>query len=196
MGTCNKLALAVDGVPLLRRIATTLLDSRVQELVVVIGHQETVVRSILEDLPLVIVRNRRYREGQMTSVHRGMAALGTPCDGVLVCLSDQPLLDARDIERLVACFGHGCPTSVQVPTYLGRRGNPVILSWQHRATILAGGGKMDCRRMIANNPQLVTYVEMDNDHVVFDVDTPEDYERLRQRLGSAGETAPAAVTGR
>jgi GTP:adenosylcobinamide-phosphate guanylyltransferase len=37
---------------------------------------------------------------------------------------------------------------------------------------------------------------MDNDHVVFDVDTPEDYERLRQRLGSAGETAPAAVTGR
>jgi hypothetical protein len=36
---------------------------------------------------------------------------------------------------------------------------------------------------------------MDNDHVVFDVDTPEDYQRLLCRLGcgevGAGETRAA-----
>lgn len=196
MGGCNKLALPVAGRSLLRHITTTLLGSVLHEVVVVVGHQQHTARALLADLPVRIVENVRYREGQMTSVYCGMAALQAPCDGVMVCLSDQPLLERRDIDRLVQVFLHDCATSVLVPAWQGQRGNPVILDYRHRAAILDGQRDLGCRKLIDRNPQLVTPLEMDNDHVVFDVDTPSDYRRLLQRLKQdAAAAGVAAIAG-
>jgi molybdenum cofactor cytidylyltransferase len=187
MGHLNKLALLVDGVPLLQRTVLTLLQARLREVVVVVGHEQHSVRSMLADIQVRIVSNDRYQEGQMTSVHCGMQALQEPCDGVMVCLSDQPLLEPRDINLLVDSF-LSKPAAVLVPTYRGQRGNPIILASQHRADILNGERNLGCKRFIEKNPDLVTTLEFDNDHVVFDLDTPEDYARLQLRLA---DTPPA-----
>jgi len=190
MGAVNKLTLTVAGRPLLRRTAETLLQAGLQELVVVVGHEEQTARGLLHGLALRIVRNDSYPEGQMTSVHCGMAALQQSCDAVLICLADQPLLDADDLQQLTDAFAH-CPTSVLVPTYRGQRGNPVVLAYEHRRQILAGDRNLGCKRLIEKHPELVTAVEMDNDHLVFDLDTPEAYRRLQRRLGAqAGVSDP------
>ncbi len=198
MGALNKLTLPVAGVPLLRHTANTLLNSYLNEIVVVVGYEQQTARTLLGDLPLRLFDNARYPEGQMTSVYRGMQALSAPCNGVMVCLSDQPLLTVEDINRLVQVFLHQCPTSVLVPTWQGRRGNPVILAREHRDAILCDARNLGCKRLIENNPDLVTPLEMDNDHVVFDLDTPADYQRLVQRLESERVAAGAirAAAGR
>jgi molybdenum cofactor cytidylyltransferase len=196
MGTENKLTLPVAGEPMLRRNAITLLDSRVHELVAVLGHARDTAHALLDDLPVRLVDNADWRDGQMTSVQRGMAALTEPCDGVMVCLADQPLLQVRDINALLEAF-EDCKTSVLVPTWQGQRGNPIILDHRHRDTILAGQRNLGCRKLIDNNPELVTAWPMDNDHVVFDIDTPADYTRLRARLAAGEDSAarPAAAGG-
>jgi molybdenum cofactor cytidylyltransferase len=182
MGEVNKLTLPVRGVPLLRHMVCTLLESELHEIVVVTGHQPETARALLQGLAVSLVDNHRYREGQMTSVYCGMQALREPCAGVMVCLSDQPLLSGGDINRLIHTFLEQCPTSVLVPVYRGRRGNPIILAHAHREAILAGERNLGCRRLIEKNPDLVTPFEWDNDHVVFDLDTPSDYQRLVHRL--------------
>ena len=183
MGATNKLTLPVAGQPLLRRTAETLLQAGLRELVVVVGHEQQAARGVLRGLPLHIVYNEDYREGQMTSVHCGMRALQQVCDAVLVCLADLPLLAADDLSRLSAAFEH-CPTSVLVPTFQGERGNPIVLAYAHRQQILAGDRTLGCRRLIEKHPELVTTLEMPNDHLVFDLDTPEAYQRLQQRLAA------------
>lgn len=183
MGATNKLTLPVAGRALLRRTAETLLQVELQELLVVVGHEQQTARELLCGLPLRIVYNAAYREGQMTSVHCGMTALQQACDAVLVCLADLPLLEAADLERLIGAFAD-CPTSVLVPTHRGERGNPIVLAHRHRAQILAGDRNLGCKRLIQKHPELVTALEMDNDHLVFDLDTPEAYQRLQQRLGA------------
>ena len=184
MGPRNKMTLPVAGVPLLRRIASTLVNSEVGEIVAVLGYEEQTARALLAELPLRLVTNERYREGQMTSVHCGLEALREPCKGIMVCLSDQPLLRVEDIDCLVHAFEQQPPGSVLIPAWQGRRGNPVILAHEHRDAILAGG-PVGCRQYIDAHPQLVAWQEMDNDHVVFDLDTPEDYQRLLHRLACA-----------
>ena len=182
MGQYNKLALPVAGeVPLLQRTAQTLSASRLDEVVVVLGHEQERARELLAGLPVRIVVNERYQEGQMTSVYRGMQALQKPCDGVMVCLSDQPLLETHDINLLVDYFLNR-PAAILVPTYCGQRGNPIIIAARHREDILKGERNLGCKRFIEKNPELVTTMEFANDHVVFDLDTAEDYARLQSRL--------------
>jgi molybdenum cofactor cytidylyltransferase len=184
MGDRNKLELMVYGLPLVRRTAHTLLASRLVEVVVVLGHESDRIRHLLEGLSLAFVENAYYREGQMTSVHAGLAALSRPCDGFMVCLADQPLLEAGDVDGLIRAFDERSRGSVLVPTFEGRRGNPVILACAHRETILASNRRLGCRRFIDENPELVETVEWQNDHVVFDLDTPEDYRELVRRVGA------------
>ena len=189
MGGRNKLELTIDDLPLVSHTAHTLLASRLAELVVVLGHEAERVRSHLEGLPLTLVVNPHYREGQMTSVHAGLAALSGRCDGVMVCLSDQPLLESADINRLIDAFNSRKRGSVLVPTYEGRRGNPIVLAYAHREAILSGNRNLGCKRFIERNPELVETFEMDSDHVLFDLDTPDEYRELLKRLNEPRDMA-------
>lgn len=178
MGEVNKLGLLVDGTPLLRRTANILLASGLQEVVVVVGHEAEVVNALLGGLPVRVVLNKDYRDGQMSSVHTGLKALCRRCDGVMICLGDQPRLATSDINRLIEAFSHCEQSSVLVPMYQGERGNPIILDCPHRETILGAQQNFGCKHLIKNNPELVSTIEMDSDHVLTDLDTPEDYQRF------------------
>jgi molybdenum cofactor cytidylyltransferase len=186
MGTQNKLTLPVSGIPLLRRTAGTLLASGLQAVVAVLGHEAHAMRALLDGLPLRLIENPRYREGQMSSVHCGLDALPGPCDGVMICLADQPLLTPADIDTLIAAFARSARGGILVPTWAGRRGNPVVLDYVQRATILAGGHNLGCRHLIERMPERVASFAMPNDHVVFDLDTPADYAALQARLQGEG----------
>lgn len=185
MGGRNKLTLDIGGEPLLRRTVRTLQASRLSELVVVLGHEAGAARALLEGLDVRTVVNERYTEGQMSSVHRGLEALTRPCDGVMICLSDQPLLTADDVDFLIDAFAARPDAAILVPVHQGRRGNPIILASSQREAILAGGRNLGCKHLIDRNPGLVTTVEAPSDHVVFDLDTPADYDSL-QRQGAGG----------
>lgn len=189
MGEVNKLELEFAGVPLVRGTAMTLLTSGLQEVVVVIGHEAERTRELLDGLALRLVYNENYREGQMTSVHKGLAALQQPCDGVMICLSDLPLLEAGDVNTLIEAFVNRKHGSVLVPTYQGQRGNPIILAHEHREAILAGERNLGCKRLIEKNPALVCGFEMPNNHVVVDLDTPEDYRTLQETAEPAAASA-------
>jgi len=187
MGAVNKLTLPIDGQPLLRHSAQTLLASRLQEVVAVLGYEADQAAPLLEDLDVTLVHNERYAEGQMSSVHCGLEALSGDCEGVMICLADQPLLTPEDIDALIEAFGRRQQGSILVPTHCGRRGNPIVLAYAHRDEILGGGRDLGCKRLIERNPEWVTRLEMETDHVVFDLDTPDDYAEWQRRFGPPRE---------
>lgn len=189
MGALNKLSLPIAGVPLLRRVVETLSACALQEIVVVLGHEHEQLGPLLDGLDVHRVINANYRDGQMTSVHTGLSALRAVCGGVMVCLGDQPLLMSQDVTRLVAAFAEIGARSILVPTYRKRRGNPVIFSYAHRERILTAGRNLGCRHLIERNPDLVATLEMDTDHVVADLDTPDDYRTVQVRLGATAGVA-------
>jgi len=185
MGGTNKLALDIGGEALLHRTVRTLQASTLSDLVVVLGHEADAARSLLDGLDVRTVVNEAYAQGQMTSVHRGLEALTRPCDGVMICLSDQPLLTSGDIDFLIDAFAARPDAAILVPVHRGQRGNPIILASTQREAILAGGRNLGCKHLIDRNPELVTTIEAPSDHFVFDLDTPADYDSL-QRQGAGG----------
>ncbi len=181
MGATNKLLLPFAGQPLVRRVVSTLASLPFQSVFVVTGHEADAVEGALAGLPVRFVRNARYAQGQMTSVRAGLEALdasGPGPEGVLIALSDQPALTAEDLTRIAGAFFDLGRPPVLVPTHRGARGNPIVLARRSLEGILARDANFGCRQFVANNADLVTTIEMRDDHVVVDVDRPEDYARL------------------
>ncbi len=98
MGADNKLLLPIDGEPVVRRTARQILAAGPEEIIVVLGHEADLVCHALDGLAIRAVVNPAWRDGQMTSVHAGLAALSAPVDGIMICLADQPFLEAGGEE--------------------------------------------------------------------------------------------------
>jgi xanthine dehydrogenase accessory factor len=179
MNGVNKLLLPIDGVPLVRRTAETLLASGIEEVVAVLGFEADQVERALAGLPLRFVRNDEFQEGQETSVRAGLSAVRPGSDGVMICLGDQPALRPEDIREIERAFIERKRGSVLVPMYRGTRGNPIVLDRYGLEQILARGGKFGCRQLTTHHADLVEPYEMSTDHVLKDIDRPEDYAALR-----------------
>jgi len=183
MNGIAKAAIKMQGVPLINRALFGLSGACVDEVVVVLGYQADLLEPMVKDFPVTIVRNSNYAAGQMSSVQLGLENLSGAFDAVLVCLADQPLLNNQDLTALISAFKKRSSGSIVIPRVQGQRGNPIIFDWNARNEILAGEKNLGCRNYIEKNPEAVSPFDTDNDHYVVDLDTPEDIEKLQQRLG-------------
>ncbi len=176
----NKLLLPFKGKSLIAHAVDTLMDSMVDEIIVVLGHEADQVRAAIGKRHVKFVDNRDYQQGLGTSVHVGFAAVPVNSTAIMIYLADQPLLEAREVDFLIRAFVKAGKSNknIVVPLFRGQRGNPVVVSSSHKASILAVAGETGCRRVIQQNPDQVLTVEMETDHVVRDIDTIEAYERL------------------
>jgi len=130
-GEANKLLATHDGDPLVRHAAWTLLDARVDPVVVVVGHEADRVVDALAGLDVTFVRNPDYRHGQSTSVRAGIGAVrdrgdahDAP-DAAVVALGDMPFVDPETVETLVAAYAAGVGDALAA-AHDGTRGNPVL----------------------------------------------------------------------
>lgn len=176
MGAQNKLHLPIDGVPLIRRTLETLLASELDEIIVVVGHEHRATQSLLYRLKVLTVYNEDYRSGQMSSVHCGLAALTHANSGVMIALGDQPAITVDDINFLINAFHQRNDREIIIPTFEGKRGNPIIVSPKSRTDILSGKRNLGCRKFIEKNPDLVKFIAMKSPGVTIDLDTADEYE--------------------
>jgi molybdenum cofactor cytidylyltransferase len=176
----NKLLLDFKNKPLIAHAVDTLLRSEVDEIIVVLGHEAEKVQEILRGKQVTLVRNFDYREGLSSSVRAGMQAVSRQTDGIMVYLADQPLLEPADVNRIVRAFIHAKQVnkSIVIPFFDGQRGNPVLLDSSYREVILGVVGDVGCKGVIKRYPDKVFVIEMENDHVVRDVDNMAEYEGI------------------
>jgi molybdenum cofactor cytidylyltransferase len=181
LGGAVKGALDIDGEPLLAHALRTLRAAALDEVVVVLGHGAAQLRPLAASSGVRVVEHAGYRDGQASSVAAGLAALAGPLDATLVCLVDQPLLQADDLRALIAAFAARRTGEAMLPYWQGRRGNPAIFSDTVRRSAAP-------RAWMDAHPQQVLRFTAPNDHYVVDLDTPEDLAALQARLTRAARS--------
>ena len=189
MGGPNKLLAEIDGIPMVAHIARRLLASRARPIIAVLGNQADAVDAALGKLPVERARNPDFAAGLSTSLKRGLAALPPDLDGVIVCLGDMPLISGRHLDRLIAAFNPLEGRAIIVPTRRGKRGNPVLWSKRFFPEMAELAGDVGAKHLIGEHAELVAEVEMDDDSVLVDIDTPDALDALRQKRKPAGEAA-------
>jgi molybdenum cofactor cytidylyltransferase len=105
-------------------------------------------------------------------------------DAVVLLLADMPQVRSTHIDRLISAFTEAGRRAICVPTYAGRRGNPVLWGADYLPELLALTGDVGGRLLLARYADRVHEVEMPDDAVLIDVDQPSDLAAL------LGDSAP------
>lgn len=172
MGGPNKLLSMVDGKPLVRIAAEAGLGSNASSLTVVTGHRADDVRTALKGLEVNFVHNPDHAEGLSTSLRAGIENLPADIDGAIILLADMPGIDPATIDQLINAFDPDQSALLVVPTFKGKRGNPVVWSSRFFPALAMVHGDTGGRHLIGENPDSVVEVEL-GPRVALDVDTPE-----------------------
>ena len=181
MGKQNKLLLPIGGEALLVKLVASVCASDVGQVLVVIGHEAEKIRRELNEFPLNFVYNPNFSEGMTTSIKYGVKVVSHECDGLLICLGDMPFINTSEINKLIHAYVQNRikgQSLIVVPVFKEQRGNPVLFSNELRNDILKHKKESGCKEVIMNNSEAVIKIEMDDDNVLFDVDTLEDYQSL------------------
>jgi molybdenum cofactor cytidylyltransferase len=169
----NKLLAAIDGTPVVRRAARSLLASSLAEVAVVLGHQHETVRDVLSDLDIATSVNEDYAAGQSRSVATGVAtARKRGWDGAVFALGDMPFVDPESVDALVDAYERNRGT-VLAPAYDGTRGNPVLFDRRYFDALSDLTGDRGGRQIVR---QEGTLVPVDDPGVRQDVDRVTDLD--------------------
>ncbi|NDJ77656.1 MAG: putative selenium-dependent hydroxylase accessory protein YqeC [Chloroflexi bacterium] len=178
-----KVLLPWDRRTVIETIVGRLLAARVSDIVVVTGHHADAVERVLRNLPVRVVHNPDYARGEMiSSVQAGLRALPNTSAACLVVLGDQPALDPRIVGQLHNVYAEG-RGNIVAPVYRGERGHPVLFDrrfWPELLALKPGSAPRDVVRQ--HTDQLVL-VDVANDSILRDIDTPEAYRWERRRAG-------------
>lgn len=137
------------------------------------------------------VFNPKFDRAEMArSLEAGLDVLADDTRAALVALGDQPQLQPEVIATLLQRWRE-TQAPVVAPFYQGRRGNPVVLDravWRLVRALPDAANP----RQIFQAAGHVEQVELDDETIVRDLDTPEEYAREleRARGGIIGPHGP------
>jgi len=187
----NKLVERIAGRPLVAGPVDALIEAGIEPVFVVVGFEAERVRAALAGRSCRFVENADWQAGMGSSLACAMRELigGSPLpDAVLVCVGDLPGLRASDVVRVVeaarreARDGGGIdPDRIVLPVFAGRRGHPVCFGARHFAALARSSGDEGGRALLEQNTDAVLRVELGNETILHDVDTPTDLAAARQR---------------
>ena len=161
-------------------VVDSMLMSKLDSVIVVVGHCATLVREKLGPRPVEIVCNPLYRDGMLSSAQCGVRALDKTTEAFALMLVDQPFITPALIDTVVDAYAQ-TEKGIAVPSYNYRRGHPAIFHRRYADDILAlaadSGG---VRTLFKTSDDDIHYVTVDTERVLRDIDYREDYERALQ----------------
>ncbi len=144
---------------------------------VVAGHRARELAPVLHKLGVRMVFNPDYDQGMFASVRAGVSSLKSACTAFFLLPVDIPLVQPRTIMALRQAYHHSGALIVY-PRFKGRRGHPPLIS----ATCVANlppeyeGGLRD---FLSPYGGAALDLEVEDEAVLLDCDTPADYQRLQ-----------------
>lgn len=168
----GKVLALVDGVSLLQRVLSTLLDAGVSDIVVVAppGAEWGSRVALLADARVRIETNPDPSREMFSSIQIGLrAAAHAP---IAVLPGDMPFVKSETVRALLE-LAHRTNALVS-PRLDGRRGHPLIIPGDLRDAILAAPDDSKLNEVLAPHKTRVLNLDVHDRGVVRDVDVVED----------------------
>jgi molybdenum cofactor cytidylyltransferase len=184
MGELKQL-LPVAGTSLVGKALTAALESRLDGLVLVLGHRageiEKALGPVSGDSRLMIVHNPHYRKGISSSLVAGVENIAPGYDHGMILLADMPFIDSRVIDQLIEAY-----LKSQLPIGAvkvgARTAHPVIFRRDLFPELKTLTGDTGAKALLKKYRDQICFIAPETGYDHRDIDTMEDYRKFQKDL--------------
>lgn len=156
---------------------------RGENIVVVLGARAAEHEQLIKHTRSVVVHHTEWARGMGSSLKAGIQYVQhcTGYDAALVLVCDQPYLTAEHLQKLI---DHYATSSAKIVAsrYGDVGGVPALFDKSMFNVLLNLGDEEGARKLIDEQGTSVSFVAFDKGEI--DLDTPEQYQHLVQRMGT------------
>jgi molybdenum cofactor cytidylyltransferase len=172
-----KALLKIGETTFIQHIVDILSRHNIVQIHVVLGAHAEEIKPTLSDMPVAVVTNAQWQNGQLSSLIKGLETINEQqTDGLLVWPVDHPLVPGVVIDELIKVFENN-PGRIVIPKFEGRRGHPVIFPKSLFNDLRSAPASEGARAIVHRNEELVYEINTKEKEVLVNIDTPEDYHR-------------------
>jgi len=148
---------------------------------VVVGFRAEDVVEVVKPLGVRVVFNSVFPRGMYSSIQTGVRTLELDVQAFFMLPVDIPLITRTTVEKILDCgrlYQHG----VIYPVFNGRRGHPPLITTRYKDEIMRGSDQDGLRGILAMHEHEAFNIEVDDETVLLNMNTPEDYYNLLSYL--------------
>jgi molybdenum cofactor cytidylyltransferase len=180
-----KLALPLGGRTVIECVVNALRQAQVLEVLVVVAPHLPELARFAAGVGAHVLQLSEETADMRATVEQGLAWLEerfqpAPNSDWLLCPADHPALDPAVIRHLLQSRQTGSAVSIRIPTFQGKRGHPTLISWRHVAGMRALPSGLGLNAYVRQHSTEIEEVPVLSPGVLWDLDTPEDYERIQK----------------
>ena len=121
----NKLIKLYKNKPLINYSLNVLTKSKVNKIILVLGHQHKEVKKIIKkNKKIIFTYNKNYKKGMASSIKIGLKKISKNDKGFIVAQSDMPFVKQSDINKICRSI-NSKKFLVHALKYKNRVGNPI-----------------------------------------------------------------------
>ena len=121
----NKLIKLYKNKPLINYSLNVLKKSKVNKIIIVLGHQYKEVKKIIKkNKKIIFTYNKNYKRGMASSIKTGLKKISKNDKGFIVAQSDMPFVKQSDINKICRSI-NSKKFLVHALKYKNRVGNPI-----------------------------------------------------------------------
>ena len=172
----NKLTKKIKGTPLIKYSVKNILNSSIDELIIVLGYQKEIVKKIIDkNKKTKFVFNKDFEKGVASSIKTGLSHLSEKTEAFFICLGDMPMVNPDIYNQIIRSKKNN---EIVVPTFKGKQGNPVLFSISMRNKIMNIQGDVGAKKIVESNKNEILNLEINNQNITKDFNTQDNFNSL------------------
>jgi molybdenum cofactor cytidylyltransferase len=179
-----KLILPLGNCTVIEHVIAAIRNAGIERILIVVGPSMPQLAVLASSAGARVLELDRATPDMRCTIEHGLNWIESSwqpaaCDDFLLVPADHPVINVEVIRALL----DASIASIRIPTANGRRGHPTLISWRHVPGIRSMPPDLGLNAYLRRHADLVGEVPVSSETALLDLDTPEDYERMKRLFG-------------
>jgi molybdenum cofactor cytidylyltransferase len=169
-----------DKMTFLEKIVKTMKNAGLNDVFVVTGFHHSEIyefceKGLISEISGVI-ENKEWKKGMLSSLQCFLKFAETSdYIGVVMNLVDFPLVDVNTYKKVIESAREDI---IIIPKYRGKKGHPVFWGRKFWPQFFELSLDVGPREVNKKNPEAIKYVAVEDEGIILNINTPEDYRNI------------------
>ena len=171
----NKLTKLFKGKPLINHILFSLIKSKVNKIIIVLGFEHLKIKTkLLKNKKINFAINKNYKKGMSSSIKTGLKKLPKNNKGFLIVLGDMPNITKTTINKICLSIIRS-DKEIILPKFKNKTGNPIGFKYSMIKNIYKIKGDRGAKNIIKKNNKKIKFLNINSKSILTNLNTKKNF---------------------